>query len=150
MPYCIAQRTMFIILCCAVLSHSVMFDSLRPHRLQPTSLLCLWGLSRQEYWGGLPYPPPGDLPNPEIKPRFPALPLDSLPTESPGKPSLSYLTYNGKNIEKEHIRMYTCQTLSIYLFMGFPGSSAGKKSPCSICASGSSPEKGQGALLQLP
>ena len=44
------------------------------------------GFSRQEYWSGLPYPPPGDLPNPEIKPRSPALQAHSLPAEPPGKP----------------------------------------------------------------
>ena len=36
-------------------------------------LLCLWGFSRQEYWSGLPCPPPGDLPNPGIEPRSPTL-----------------------------------------------------------------------------
>ena len=44
--------------------------------------------SRQKYWNGLPYPPPGDLPNPGIKSAFPvslALQVDYLPTESPGK-----------------------------------------------------------------
>jgi len=44
------------------------------------------GFSRQEYWNGLPCPPPGDPPNPGIKPRPPTLQADSLPTESPGKP----------------------------------------------------------------
>ena len=44
--------------------------------------------SRQEHWSGLPCPPPGDLPNPGIKPRSPALQADSLPSEPPGKPSL--------------------------------------------------------------
>jgi len=39
------------------------------------------GFSRQEYWSGLPFPSPGDLPNPEIKPKSPALEADSLPTE---------------------------------------------------------------------
>ena len=39
------------------------------------------GFSRQEYWSGLPFPSPGDLPNPEIKPRFPALQADDLPAE---------------------------------------------------------------------
>ena len=39
------------------------------------------GFSRQEYWSGLPFPSPGDLPNPEIKPGSPALQADSLPTE---------------------------------------------------------------------
>ena len=41
--------------------------------------------SRQEYWSGLPFPSPGDLPNPGIKPRSPALQADSLPTELSGK-----------------------------------------------------------------
>ena len=39
------------------------------------------GFPKQEYWEGLPFPSPGDLPNPEIKPGFPALQVDSLPTE---------------------------------------------------------------------
>ena len=47
---------------CAMLSCSEMSDSLQSHGLQPARLLCLQGLSRQEYWSGLPYPPPGDLP----------------------------------------------------------------------------------------
>ena len=41
-------------------------------------------LSRQEHWSGLPFPPPGDLPNPEIKPAnpvSPALQLDSIPPQ---------------------------------------------------------------------
>ena len=37
--------------------------------------------SRQEYWSGLPFPSPGDLPNPGIKPRSPALQADSFPSE---------------------------------------------------------------------
>ena len=44
------------------------------------------GFSRQEYWSGLPFPSPGDLPNPGIEPRFPALQTDALPSEPPGKP----------------------------------------------------------------
>ena len=43
------------------------------------------GLSRQEYWRGLPFPPPGDLPKPGIKPQSPALQVDSLPSEPLGK-----------------------------------------------------------------
>ena len=37
--------------------------------------------SRQEYWSGLPFPSPGDLPDPGIKPGSPALQVDSLPSE---------------------------------------------------------------------
>ena len=43
------------------------------------------GFSRQEYWSGLPCPPPGDLLDPGIKPGSPALQADSLLSESPGK-----------------------------------------------------------------
>ena len=39
------------------------------------------GISRQQYWSRLPFPSPGDLPDPGIKPRSPALQADSLPTE---------------------------------------------------------------------
>ena len=43
------------------------------------------GFSRQEYWSGLPFPSPGDLPNPGIEPRSPALEEDALTSEPPGK-----------------------------------------------------------------
>ena len=45
--------------------------------------------SRQEYWSGLPFPSPGDLPNPGIEPVLPALQTDSLTHAPPGKPYLS-------------------------------------------------------------
>ena len=46
------------------------------------------GLSRQEYWSGLPFLSPGDLPNPGIKPGSSALQADSLPTELQGRPHM--------------------------------------------------------------
>ena len=42
------------------------------------------GFSKQEYWSGLPFPSPGDLPDPGIKSRSPALLADALPSEPPG------------------------------------------------------------------
>ena len=42
--------------------------------------------SRQECWSGLPFPSPGDLPDPGIEPGSPALQADALPSEPPGKP----------------------------------------------------------------
>ena len=42
--------------------------------------------SRQEYWSRLPFPSPGDLPNPEIETTFPALAGGFFTTEPPGKP----------------------------------------------------------------
>ena len=65
-------------------SCSVMSDSATPWTVTsqaPPSM----GFSRQEYWSGWPFPPPGDLPNPGIEPRFPALEADTLPSEPPGK-----------------------------------------------------------------
>ena len=49
------------------------------------------GFSRQVCWSGLPFPSPGDLPDPGIKPRSPALQADALPFEPPGKPPNSPL-----------------------------------------------------------
>ena len=69
-----------------MLSHSVRSDSLWPHGLQPARLLHPWGFSRQEFWSGMPCPRPGDLSNSGIKPEYPALQADSLPSEPPGKP----------------------------------------------------------------
>ena len=45
------------------------------------------GFPRQEYWSGLPFPSPGDLPDPGIEPGSPALKADALPSEPPGKSS---------------------------------------------------------------
>ena len=52
-------------------------------RQAPQSL----GFSRQEFWSGLPCPPPGNLPNPGIEPKSPTLQVYSLPAEPPGKPN---------------------------------------------------------------
>ena len=51
------------------------------------------GFSRQEYRSGLPFPSPGDLPNPGINPRYLALRADSLPSEPPGKSKGNYGSY---------------------------------------------------------
>ena len=76
------------------------------------SLSCIWlfatpwtvayrappsmAFSRQEYWSGLPFPSPGDLPDPGIKPRSPELQADALPSEPPGKPSAPNTRLLGK------------------------------------------------------
>ena len=46
------------------------------------------GFPRQEYWSGLPFPPPGDLPDPEIEPKSPALQADSFALSCQGSPKL--------------------------------------------------------------
>ena len=68
-----------------LLSCSVMSDSLQHNGLYPTRLLSM-GFSRQEYWSGLPFSSPKDLPNLGIESWSPALQVDSLPSASPGKP----------------------------------------------------------------
>ena len=55
------------------------------YKAPPTRLF-----SRQEYWSGLPFPSPGDLPNPGVESRSLALQAEALPSELPGKPPSPY------------------------------------------------------------
>ena len=48
------------------------------------------GFTRQEYWSGLPFPSPGDFPNPGIEPRSPTLQADALTSEPPGKVQMTF------------------------------------------------------------
>ena len=52
------------------------------------------GFSRQEFWSGLPFPSSGDPPDPGIEPRSPALQVDALPSEPPGKPLVAYYQFS--------------------------------------------------------
>ena len=71
--------------CCVVLSHLVVSDSCDPWTVAHQAPLFM-GVSRQEYWSGLPFPSPGDLHDPGIKSGSPALQVDSLPSEPLRKP----------------------------------------------------------------
>ena len=51
------------------------------------------GFSRQEYWSGLPFPPPGDLPNPGIEPRSLALKADAVTSEPQGSPNIKCILF---------------------------------------------------------
>ena len=82
------------------------------------------GFSRQEYWSGLPFPSPGDLPDPGIEPRSPALQADALTSEPPGKPSLGEYAFVNWNL-------------------GFPGDLDGKESACNAGDLGSIPRSGR-------
>ena len=65
-------------------------DSLQPCGLSPARILCSWNFSRLEYWSGLPFPTPGNLPDPGIKPAslvFLHWQADSLPLNHPGSPT---------------------------------------------------------------
>ena len=79
-------------------SHSIVSNSsiqlcltLWPHELLAQQAPLSMGFPRQEYWRGLPLPPPGKLLDQGIKPRSPALQADSLPSEPPGKPNNGWL-----------------------------------------------------------
>ena len=66
-------------------SRSVLSPFVTPWTVACQALLSM-GFSRQEYWSVVPFPPPGDLHDPGIEPRSPALQVDSLPAKPPGKP----------------------------------------------------------------
>ena len=66
-------------------SRSVPSDSVTPWTVAHHAPLSM-GFSRQEYWSGLPFPFPGDLPDPGIEPRSPRLQAEALTSVPPGKP----------------------------------------------------------------
>ena len=68
-------------LSCSVMSSSFVTPWTIDHQA-PLSM----GFSKQEYWSGLPFPSPGDLPDPGIKSGSPAWQADFLPSKPPGKP----------------------------------------------------------------
>ena len=63
------------------LSRQVVSDSCNSMDCIACQVPLSMGFSRQQYWSGLPFPSPGDLPDPGIEPRSAALQADSLPTE---------------------------------------------------------------------
>ena len=80
------------------------------------------GCSRQESWSGLSCPPLGDLPDPGIEPRSPALQADSLPSEPPGKPAVyrqlsKYLLREFPN-KSRYVSIYMWWSL-LHFSMGF-------------------------------
>ena len=85
--------------------------------------------SRQEYWRGLPFPSPGDLPNPGIKPRSPAFQVDSLPSEPPGKPQPQISLHS--NASFRILPWLYCVSLALLaIFRHFP-----RKIFCCMCPS---------------
>ena len=77
--HCLFQKVSFIQFSSVARSCPTLCDLVRQALLSK-------GFPRQEYWSGLPFPPPGDLPKPGIKPASPALAGRFYTTVSPGKP----------------------------------------------------------------
>ena len=73
------------------------------------------GFSRQDYWSGLPFPSLGDLPNPGIEPRSPALEADALTSEPPGKLYHYKREYIGVS---KHIVILSLNVLFVILLLG--------------------------------
>ena len=80
------------------------------------------GISRQEYWRGLPFPSPGDLPDPGIYPRSPALQADSLPSEPPGKVFKESASCSVMSNSVQSQGLYSARLLCPW---DFPGKSTG-------------------------
>ena len=95
-----------------------MSDSLRPlgHQAPPPM-----GFSRQEYWSGLPFPSPGNLPNPGIEPRSPTLQTDTLPSEPPGKSNTWLISWSKWKVKVKVAQW--CLTLCNPMDCNLPGSS---------------------------
>ena len=83
------------------------------------------GFSRKEDWSGLPVPSPGDLPNPGIEPGSPALQVDALTTEVPGKP---YICVYGLKLNIQRMKIMASgpitswkidgETVTAFIFLG--------------------------------
>ena len=84
-----------------------MSNSLQPPGLLTCQASLYLEFSRQEYWSGLPFPSPGDLPNPGLNPCLLHWQVGSLPVAPPGK-----------------------QFAASHSLLGFPGGSDGKESAC--------------------
>ena len=88
--------------------------------LQPTRFLCPRGLSRQEYWSGLLFPLPEDLPNPGIEPTAPApsaVQMELFTSEPPGKPGWKLSKRHkstGKQLNTQHYKDPIIRSLVIY------------------------------------
>ena len=79
------------------------------------------GFSRQEYWSGLPFPSPGDLPDPGIEPRSPTLQADALTSAPPGKPLILNTSLFSHSVMSD-----SCHPMATLLCpCNFPGKNTG-------------------------
>ena len=95
-------------------SHSLVSNSLPPHGLYSP-----WNSSGQNTGEYRPFPSPGDLPNPGIEPRSPALEANSLPTEPQGKPSDRRARYYFKGLNVVYILPNKCELWQVTLHFIF-------------------------------
>ena len=87
---------MYVCICCSLIANSNSFVT--PWTVAHWAPLSM-GLPREEYWSGLPFPSPGDLPDSGIEPLYPILQADSLPLRHQGRPY-----------------MYVCVCIAVFVF----------------------------------
>ena len=113
-----------LIYICVYLSHSVIHLFVTSWTVAHQAPLSM-GFSRQEYCNELPFPSPGDLPDPGIEPGSPTFQADSLPSEPPGKPHIYvcvcicvyiyiYITFRGAGLD---IYIYTHTHIYVYIYV---------------------------------
>ena len=85
---------------------AVVFDSFCDPLMVAHQAPLVLGFSRQEYWSGLPFPPPGALPDSGIKPSSLALQAESLPHELSGKSAFIYTVF--QNVMRDKKKNYPC------------------------------------------
>ena len=103
---------------CVCVCFPVMSDSVTSQTIACQTPLSM-GFPRQEYWSGLPCPLPGDLLDPGIKSRSPALQPESLPSEPPGKDTKNSDNTIKKDISQIHMHIAdslccTAETNTLY------------------------------------
>ena len=108
----------FIIQLCSTLCEPMNY-SLPGSSVKRILLLLSREFSRQEYWNGLPFPSPGDLPNSGIKPGSSILQADSLPSETPWKPLSQWRSYEKQTTLSETQRVKMVDSLEGIWFCTF-------------------------------
>ena len=125
----------------AFISRSYFLNFLNNHKVKALLFSCVqlfatpWTVARQallsvkfsrpEYWSGLPFPSPGDLLDPGIKPGSPALQADSLLSEPPGKPLQKRLLAPSARSAVD-----SCILWIVKEHLGFPSGTSGKEPTC--------------------
>ena len=113
---CVCARACVFL--CVCVCFPVMSDSVTSQTIACQTPLSM-GFPRQEYWSGLPCPLPGDLLDPRIKSRCPALQPESLPSEPPGKDTKNSDNTIKKDISQIHMHIAdslccTAETNTLY------------------------------------
>ena len=98
--------------------YPIVSDSVTLGLQPPPSLLCVLIFPSQEYWSGLPFPYPGDLPQPRIEPVSsvsPTLTGGFFTTEPPGKPLMHYVTgHRVQSVAASHSVYIVCSGLLMW------------------------------------